>query len=214
MSAPTDPIVPQSCTFGHLGIAFDNRVLRPRAWTALQSSWAAEVLESTDAQAGERRILELCAGVGHIGLLAASLAQATLVCVDIDPHACELARLNADAAQMRDHVEVRCLPLEESLVEGETFDVVVADPPWVPREEVSMFPEDPLLAIDGGPDGLDLARACLTTAGRALRGGGTMLVQLGTEAQADRLRDEAGEAWLSAEVRRGARGVVLRLDLA
>ena len=132
--------------FGSLQIAFDDRVLRPRAWTEAQSAWAAEILET--APAGQ--VLELCAGAGQIGLLAVAGSTRSLVCVDLDPVACEFARRNAAAAGITDRVEVREGPMDEVLRDGERFALVIADPPWVRRDEVGRYPEDPLLAIDGG----------------------------------------------------------------
>ena len=80
--------------FGRLRIAFDDRVLRPRPWTAAQSAWAAEILAT--APAGP--VLELCSGAGQIGLLAVADIDRRLVCVDLDPVACDYARRNAAAA--------------------------------------------------------------------------------------------------------------------
>ena len=64
--------------FGGLRIEYDARVLAPRAWTAAQSRWAAELIRT----APPGPVLELCAGAGHIGLLAVTLAPRPLVCVD------------------------------------------------------------------------------------------------------------------------------------
>ena len=58
-------------------------------------------------------------------------------------------------------MEVRQGRLETAVREDEQFPVIIADPPWVPRDLTWQFPEDPLPAIDGGVDGLDVARACL-----------------------------------------------------
>src|SRR3954470_22156804 len=65
-------------TFGDLPIEYDDRVLEPRAWTALQAEWAADLLE----EAPPGPVLELCSGAGHIGLLAVSRQRRRLVCVD------------------------------------------------------------------------------------------------------------------------------------
>ena len=83
----------ETMTFGPLVVAFDERVLRPRPWTLLQASWAAEL--AVGAPAGP--ILELCSGAGHIGQAAAVLSGRGLVQVDVDPHACALAEANAAA---------------------------------------------------------------------------------------------------------------------
>ena len=197
--------------FGPLAIAFDERVLRPREWTAAQSRWAADLM----ATAPEGPVLELCAGAGHIGLLAVTTSGRRLVCVDANPAACDFARANAVAAGMADRVEVREARLETALAPDEQFPVVIADPPWVPREQTSQFPEDPLTAIDGGPDGLDVARACLAVIAAHLAPGGSAVLQLGTQTQADVLRREpcfTGGALAMTEVREQERGVLARLD--
>ncbi|WP_374454545.1 methyltransferase [Nocardioides sp.] len=198
-------------SFGPLTIAFDERVLRPREWTAAQSSWAAELM--TTAPPGP--VLELCSGAGHIGLLAVLVSARPLVCVDASSVACDFARANAVAAGIADRVEVREGRLESALGDDELFPVVIADPPWVPAAETGRYPEDPLTAIDGGSDGLDVARACLAVIDRHLAPGGSAVLQLGTTAQVDLLKAEPAltEGRLTVtEVREEERGVLARFD--
>jgi release factor glutamine methyltransferase len=199
--------------FGPLSIAFDDRVLRPREWTAAQSEWAADLMVT--APGGP--VLELCAGAGHIGLLAVAMSGRRLVCVDANPVACDYARANALAAGLADRVEVREGRLETALEAEEMFPVVIADPPWVPHDQTGQFPEDPLTAIDGGHDGLDVARACLSVIAEHLAPGGSAVLQLGTKVQADVLRREPcfSDGVLGmGEVRQEERGVLVRLDRA
>lgn len=200
----------QTMAFGELTIAYDERVLRPRPWTADQSSWAAE-LQST---APDGPVLELCSGAGQIGLLAVLHTGRELVCVDLNPVACDFARRNAEAAGLASRVEVRAGRLETALRPAERFPLVIADPPWVRRDDVATYPEDPLLAIDGGADGLDVARACLEVAARHLLPGGSALVQLGTRMQVARIEDDltGGQVLVVREVRDGERGVLVRVE--
>lgn len=200
------PVLARTTTFGHLSIAYDERVLTPRAWTTHQSAWAAALA----AGAPPGPVLELCAGAGHIGLLAVAGTARTLVSVDLDPVACEFGRLNAATAGLHDRVEVRQGSLTEALVPTERFAVVVADPPWVPRAEVSRFPEDPVLAIDGGNDGLEVARTCAAVAAEHLLPAGHLLIQLGSPAQVEELGSTPGLELV--EVRQFTGGVVARLD--
>ncbi|MFA6574221.1 MAG: methyltransferase [Nocardioides sp.] len=196
-------------TFSHLTIEYDDRVLRPRPWTAMQSTWAAELIPASPVG----RVLELCAGAGHIGLLAVSLASRPLVCVDLNPVACVLTRRNAVRAGLEGDVEVRCGDLAAVVPPGEEFGVVIADPPWVLAADTGRFPEDPLLAIDGGEDGLSVARECLRVAAGSVAPGGHVLIQLGTQEQASQLGAEAiGTPLGLVEVRDGERGVVARFD--
>lgn len=198
----------ETTDFGLLRIRFDHRVLRPRPWTTAQSEWAAELA----ATAPPGPVLELCAGAGQIGLLAVLGTARPLVCVDVDPVACSFARCNAEAAGLVDRVEVREGHMDEVVRDDERFALVVADPPWVRRAEVGRYPEDPLRAIDGGDDGLDLARTCVAVARRHLLPGGSALLQLGTVDQVGLL--ESVDTAEVVEVRRYDRGVVVRLDLA
>jgi len=191
--------------FGGLEIAYDDRVLEPRPWTAQQSRWAAELF----AAAPPGPVLELCSGAGHIGLLAVALEPRPLVCVDVSPVACGYARRNAAAAGLAPLVDVRQGRLEESLGTDERFAVVIADPPWVPSAETARYPDDPLLAIDGGADGLAVARTCLGVAAAHLLPGGDLVLQLGTSDQATGLAGESAVLRL-VEVRDGERGVLAR----
>ena len=214
-SPDIDGRVDQSMVFGHLPIVFDERVLRPRPWTVAQSRWAAELLRTTP---GNTRVLELCAGAGHIGLLALAMADALplrLITVDVNPAACEYTRRNAAAAGLGERVDVREGLIDAVLDPDERFDLVIADPPWVARSETERYPDDPLVAIDGGADGLDVVRACLRASERHLVPGGSMVLQLGSSDQAIQVRDHlrATDSMLSAqEVRSfGTHGVLMRL---
>lgn len=171
----------QCCRFGPIDVAFDERVLAPRQWTLAQSRWAADV--AADADGGP--LLELCAGVGHIGLAAAILADRNLVQVELDPVAAGYARANAERAGREGRVEVRVERLEDALAPDERFPLVIADPPYLRSGEVGHFPQDPHLAIDGGDDGLAVVRACLTVAARHLVGGGALILQVAGPRQAD-----------------------------
>jgi methylase of polypeptide subunit release factors len=202
----------ESIDFGGLEIAFDGRVLRPRTWTENQSRWAAELLPHLPG--GD--VLELCSGAGQIGLLAVAGTERRLVCVDLNPAAAELTTTNAAAAGRADLVEVRQGRIGDVLEPGETFPLVIADPPWVRRADTQRFPEDPLLAIDGGDDGLTVVRECLAAIDTHLAEGGVALLQLGPGDQADQVtRLLADTSLVAGETRAfGERGVLLRIDRA
>jgi release factor glutamine methyltransferase len=195
-------------TFGGLTIHHDHRVLVPRPWTEDQSRWAAELSATTPAGPA----LELCTGAGHIGLLLARLSGRQVVAVDLDPVAGGFARRNAEAAGLAERFDVRVGPLDRVLLDEERFGLVVADPPWVPRDQTSRFPDDPLLAIDGGDDGLDVARSCLEVVRRHLLPGGSLVLQLGSVAQAEVLGAELPAELRAREVRTCTGGVLLHVS--
>jgi methylase of polypeptide subunit release factors len=201
----------RTMSFGGLSIAHDDRVLRPRTWTLHQSHWALELLPGL----AEGPVLELCSGAGQIGLVVAARTTRPLVCVDADPVAAHYTLLNAATAGLADRVEMRLMPLSDAVRSDEQFVLILADPPWVPRQELNRFPEDPVTAIDGGPGGgLDVARACVGVIGRHLAPDGCALLQLGSTRQVEGLRDDLAVAGLRvAETRTfGERGVVALLS--
>lgn len=200
----------ETIVFGELSIDFDERVLRPRVWTLEQSRWAARLLPTLP----EGPVLELCSGAGQIGIAAVQGSGRSLVCVDANPAAVSFTRANAARAGMAERIEVREGRLEQVLGEEECFALVVADPPWVPREQIDRFPEDPRLAIDGGDDGLGVVRLCVEVILAHLAPGGAALLQLGTPAQAEAVASLVATSRLRpTELREYAdRGVILRLD--
>ena len=167
----------QLTQFGPLTIAYDARLIRPRAWTVRQSAWAAQLL--ADLPRGD--VLELCAGAGHIGLLAVAGTERRLVLVDANPAASRYSRVNADLARPGGPVEVRSGRMEEVLAVSERFALIIADPPWVPSGLVARHPDDPVSAIDGGPDGLELVRSCLDVVSEHLADGGAAVLQVGPD---------------------------------
>lgn len=167
--------------FGPVDVDYDERVLTPRPWTLAQSRWAAEL--AADAEPGP--LVELCAGAGHIGLAAVVLAERDLLQVEADPVAADYARWNAARAGWGPRTEVRTASLDTALRSDERFGLVIADPPYLPSDAVARWPADPVAAIDGGADGLDVIKVCLAVAAAHLTAAGRMLLQVAGPAQAD-----------------------------
>lgn len=195
---------------GPLSIGFDEQVLEPRPWTVAQSQWAAELHPSLPPGP----LLELCSGAGHIGLVAVVLTGRDAVLVDASEPACRFAEANADAAGLRDRVEVRQGDLVSVLDDHEQFPIVLADPPYIPSADTDRFPHDPVSAIDGGTDGLGLARLCLEVAARHLHPDGVVLLQL-RDAEQARVLCDVDDATSPLQVREvrtvEGRGALVRL---
>jgi release factor glutamine methyltransferase len=200
----------KSMRFAELDIQYDDRVLAPREWTAQQSTWAAELL----ATAPPGSVLEICAGVGHIGLLAVAKRPRDLVQVDLSVTACEYARANAAAAGLPVSVTIRQGQMDLVLEPAERFALIIADPPWLATAQTPDFPDDPLFAVDGGTDGLDVARLCIRVIADHLDEGGSALIQLGSEQQVSALDDQLAASGLRVVETRtyGDRGVVAHLE--
>jgi release factor glutamine methyltransferase len=195
LHASTEPV-----PFGDLLVQWDRRVLQPRPWTTAQSYWAAALAPHCP----DGPILELFCGAGQIGLLAARETGRPLVQVDQDPVAADFARRNAEAAGITS--DVRVGSVTGALDPDERFGLVIIDPPWVRTAEVSRFPEDPVLAIDGGFDGSDKVVLGLGVALRHLHPDGHAIVQVGNAEQAELVQALItglgdGRMWRVTEVR-------------
>ena len=162
------------------------------------------------------RAADLCTGSGAIaGHLQAEDPSASVVGVDVDPRAVACAGSNGVHAVLGD--------LDGALGPDHAFDLVTCVPPYVPTAELGHLPADvqryeSSLALDGGPDGLDVARRVVETASRLLTRGGSLVIELGGDQ--DRLlapdlitaRFEAAETWHDEEG--DLRGLVAQLRSA
>ena len=182
----------------------DARALVPRPETELLVEAALAALPAGGAA------LDLCTGTGCVGLtLALERPGARVVLVDLDLAAAALARENA--AALGAEVEVLVGDLFAPVAAGGRFDVVVANPPYVPAGELPGLAREvlrePRLALDGGPDGLAVLRPLVLGALPRLLPGGTLALEI-HEGQAEsvpRLCLDAGFA--AAELRRDLAGL-------
>jgi release factor glutamine methyltransferase len=123
-------------------------------------------------------VVDLCCGAGAIGAaLAAAVDQAEVHAVDIDPAAVSCARRNVPGHFYQGDLYQ---PLPASL--RGRVGLVVANVPYVPTEEIGFLPpearaHEPLVALDGGPDGLDVLRRVAAGAPLWLASGGYLLIE-------------------------------------
>ncbi|MDT9699947.1 putative protein N(5)-glutamine methyltransferase [Streptomyces sp. P17] len=126
-------------------------------------------------------VVDLCCGSGAVGAaLASALGTVELHAADIDPAAVRCARRNVAAYGGQVHAGdlFRALP---AALRGR-IDILAANVPYVPTDEVPLLPaeardHEPLTALDGGTDGLDLLRRVAREAARWLAPGGCLLVE-------------------------------------
>ena len=126
-------------------------------------------------------VLDLCCGCGALGAaLAALLGAVELHAADVDPAAVRCAARNVAAAGGRTYTGDLFSPLPATL--RGRVDVLLANVPYVPSEDVGMLPSEarlyePQVALDGGADGLDVLRRVAAEAPSWLAGGASLLVE-------------------------------------
>lgn len=146
-------------------------------------------------------ILDLGTGTGC--LLIAMLHEcpaARGVGIDLSTGACETARANASANGLAERAEIRQGAWTHGL-EGR-FDLILSNPPYIPSGEIAglsreVRDHDPLLALDGGPDGLGPYRIFAQTLPDHLAPGGTVVLEIGAGQEDDviAIMREGGFVW-------------------
>lgn len=159
-------------------------VLIPRPDTEVMVETAIGLLGSCKDVAGKKNVLEL--GVGS-GAIVISLAKACPGHVyfgcDLSPIALATARQNA-ATLAETPIRFFQGSWLDAVDPGESFDLILSNPPYIPTQEIQGLASEikfhePLLALDGGGDGLDSIREILDKARRCLVPGGRLLMEMG-----------------------------------
>ena len=130
-------------------------------------------------------VLDLGTGSGCVAVsLAHGVKSATVTAVDVSPDAVEVATRNAVKYGLTDRVTILTGDLFAPLTPGTKFDLIVSNPPYIPPSEIEQLDVgvrdyEPRLALDGGPDGLAFYRRIADEAGRWLKPGGSVMVEIG-----------------------------------
>lgn len=126
-------------------------------------------------------VVDLCCGSGAIGAAASDLlGSCELHAADIDPAAVHCARRNVEPRGGMVHQGDLYAALPRELLGR--VDVLLANAPYVPTDSISMMPpearlHEPLVALDGGADGLAVQRRVAEGAAEWLAPGGSLLVE-------------------------------------
>jgi len=166
-------------SFDGLRVPVAPGVFVPRQRSVLLVREAARA--ATRRRRGEPVVVDLCAGTGAVGLaVAVRVPGARVHAVDVDPAAVACAAQALAGVGGVAYLGDLVAPLPPEL-RGHV-DVLVANAPYVPSDEVAMMPREarehePAVALDGGPDGLDVQRRIIALAPDWLAPDGRLLVE-------------------------------------
>ena len=169
--------------FWSLALAITSDVLVPRPETETVVEGALDFVVRNGLRMEKLRILDI--GTGSGALLVAllnELPNATGIGTDISRAALEAAQINVAQFGFESRSSLIACDMAAG-VQGQ-FDLVVSNPPYIARGQIaSLAPEvrdyDPMMALDGGDDGLTAYRSISADAKRILAQGGRLFVEIG-----------------------------------
>jgi release factor glutamine methyltransferase len=164
--------------FFGLDFVVDPRVLIPRPETELLVEKVIDICQSHSVSS----IADIGTGCGAIAIsLAVNLPSITVYASDISPEALEVATQNCVKLGVKDRIRLLSGDLLDPL--PEPVDIIVTNLPYVRKKDLSVGFE-PVLALDGGEDGLDKIRTLCFQARNKLRKYGFLILEIG-QGQAD-----------------------------
>jgi len=194
--------------FWSIDFKVDPRVLIPRSETELLVEQALSILSETPFK---RRpfVLEIGTGSGALAVsLAREMGDLFLVATDISHGALVLAKENARSAGVDHQIE---------FVDGnlfapfrlfkQPFDLILSNPPYITHSDILRLAKEvrdhePIIALDGGEDGMDFYRNIIPHAPDYLRKGGWLLLEVGQGqgSQVTEMIDQEGNFNLSERI--------------
>ena len=157
----------------------DENVLIPRPDTEILVEEVIKLAKSINA----KKILDLCTGSGAIAVsLAKYIEGSQITATDISRKALSIAKLNATNNNVEDKITFVSSDLFQNISE-EKYDIIVSNPPYIKRKVIKTLDEEvkrePIIALDGGNDGLDFYKKIIGNAYQYLKYKGYLCLEIG-----------------------------------
>lgn len=167
--------------FYSLHFEINAATLDPRPDSEILVDAAVNWLQHCDLQ--QPKLLDLGTGSGCLILSCLAHHQKAVgLGVDIQPDAVAIAQKNANQLGLSDRAEFKISLWDEAV--SEQFDLIISNPPYIPKAEILTLMDevkhhDPMIALDGGDDGLDAWRELAPVIARRIRPLGAVFVEIG-----------------------------------
>ena len=164
-----------------MGLDFyvDENVLIPQPDTEIL---VEEVLKKIEKLKDRINVLDICTGSGAIGVsIAKNVTNVNVTMSDISKNALKVAQKNAKTNEVLD----KCKFIKSNMFENieEKYDVIVSNPPYIKSKIIKTLEKEvqnePLIALDGGEDGLDFYKIIIQTAYKHLKENGILALEIG-----------------------------------
>ena len=165
--------------FMKLNFYVDKNVLIPQPDTEILVEKAIEICNN---HGNDIKILDLCTGSGAIGIsIAKNIKNAKVYATDIKNTVIDIAKQNAKQNNV-DNIEFIVSDMFENIQEKD-FDIIVSNPPYIETDVIKTLPtevrNEPIIALDGGKDGLKFYKIILSEYKKYLKKDGYLLLEIG-----------------------------------
>lgn len=165
--------------FMKMNFYVDEKVLIPRQDTEILVEEVLKIAKRINA----KKILDLCTGSGAIAIsIAKYLEGSEVTATDISQEALRVAKRNATNNEVQNQITFIQSDLFKNI--GNTkYDIIISNPPYIKREVIKKLAKEvqnePLIALDGGYDGLDFYRKIINQGYEYLKFGGYLCLEIG-----------------------------------
>ena len=170
-----------------MGLEFEVNpdVLIPRQDTEILVEEAAKIIHGSNPRVRSRaswKVLDLCCGSGAIGVSLARICDnVKITCADYSQPALDTAQRNAE----KNRVKIRFRQGDLfGAVGRRKYDMIVSNPPYIKTQMIPILQDEvkvhePMMALDGGEDGLVFYRRIIEEAKNHLRKNGVLIFEIG-----------------------------------
>ena len=168
-----------SANFYGLNFFVNKNVLSPRNETEIMVEQALQILKNIK----NPRVLDLCSGSGIIGItIKKKIQDAVVTCLDISKKALYVAKKNAKIHGA--DIKFVKSNMFEILKKEQSYDMIISNPPYIKTSDLASLDDevkknDPLIALNGGIDGLEFYKTISHNAQNYLKNDGVILVEIG-----------------------------------
>ena len=171
--------------FMKMNFYVNENVLIPRPDTEVLVEEVINIAQKINA----KKILDLCTGSGAIAVsLAKYIENSQITATDINDKSLKVAEFNANKNEVLNKIAFLESDLFKS-VPKEKYDIIVSNPPYIKTKDIKMLDievqKEPIIALDGGEDGLDFYRKIIKESYNFLKYNGYLCFEIGYDQKID-----------------------------